>query len=108
LTFLPAFWLLVPGAAGLIGLTEAIGGGGGVADFASALTSVVAIALGVLIGTALYRGLRSGARGIQNFSVQVPGAIRDQDKGGFWRRIIPGTKHSLWGASETEQEGEGK
>ncbi len=108
LTFLPAFWLLVPGAAGLIGLTEAIGGGGGVADFASALTSVVAIALGVLIGTALFRGLRSGARGIQNFSVQVPGAIRNPDKGGFWRRIIPGTKHSLWGESETEQEGERK
>ena len=53
ITFLPAFWLLVPGASGLIGLTEAPDAG--FADLATALTTVLSIALGVLLGTALYR-----------------------------------------------------
>lgn len=56
--FLPAFWLLVPGAAGLIGLTQSAAGttidGAGLAAIAG---SIVAIALGVLSGTALYRQL---------------------------------------------------
>lgn len=56
--FLPAFWLLVPGATGLIGLTQSAAG---VDLDASSLTtvagSIVAIALGVLVGTALYRQL---------------------------------------------------
>lgn len=98
LIFLPAFWLLVPGAAGLIGLTEALGGAAGFQDFTDALTSVVAIALGVLIGTALYRGIRAGARGIQNFTVELPAAIREPEKQGFWSRLLPGTKRSMWGS----------
>lgn len=53
ITFLPAFWLLVPGASGLIGLTEAVDAGLG--DLATALATVLSIALGVLVGTALFR-----------------------------------------------------
>lgn len=54
--FLPAFWLLVPGATGLIGLTQSAAG----TDIdASSLTglvgSIVSIALGVLSGTAFFR-----------------------------------------------------
>jgi uncharacterized membrane protein YjjB (DUF3815 family) len=57
--FLPAFWLLVPGAAALISLTELAGGGqdvgaGTLIDTAIAIT---AIALGVLVGAAIHRGL---------------------------------------------------
>lgn len=37
--FLPAFWILVPGAAGLVGLTEAVGTGEGLEDFAAALAA---------------------------------------------------------------------
>lgn len=55
ITFLPAFWLLVPGASGLVGLTEAAEVG--LSGLGAALTTVLAIALGVLIGTALYRGV---------------------------------------------------
>lgn len=55
ITFLPAFWLLVPGASGLIGLTEAAGTDADIQDLAIALTTVLTIALGVLIGTALSR-----------------------------------------------------
>jgi uncharacterized membrane protein YjjP (DUF1212 family) len=54
--FLPAFWLLVPGATGLIGITQTASGG--TVQSASLPTiagSIVSIALGVLIGTAVYR-----------------------------------------------------
>ncbi len=54
--FLPAFWLLVPGAAGLISLTQSATGTGADAGQLVAISgSIVAIALGVLSGTALYR-----------------------------------------------------
>ena len=51
-SFLPGFWLLVPGALGLIGLTELAGGGGG-QDVVATIGSIFAIALGVLCGTQL-------------------------------------------------------
>jgi len=58
-SFLPAFWLLVPGALGLIGVTEYLGKNAvaGVQDFLGAVASMVAIALGVLCGYPLYRSL---------------------------------------------------
>lgn len=51
-SFLPAFWLLVPGALGLIGFTQLVGNEpiAGVTSFVAALVSVIAIALGILIG----------------------------------------------------------
>jgi uncharacterized membrane protein YjjB (DUF3815 family) len=58
-SFLPAFWLLVPGALGLIGVTEYLGKDAvaGVQDFLGAVGSMVAIGLGVLCGYPLYRSL---------------------------------------------------
>jgi uncharacterized membrane protein YjjP (DUF1212 family) len=55
--FLPAFWLLVPGAAGLIGVTAIVGTGSRLAptNFTATMVTVLAIALGVLIGTAAVR-----------------------------------------------------
>ncbi len=54
--FLPGFWLLVPGAVGLIGLTRFVGAhastGTGFLGFAGTILTVSA---GVLIGTAGYR-----------------------------------------------------
>lgn len=52
-TFLPAFWLLVPGALGLEGVTQLIGNeeAAGLGDFLNALLAVVAIAIGVLVGS---------------------------------------------------------
>jgi uncharacterized membrane protein YjjB (DUF3815 family) len=63
-TFLPAFWLLVPGAIGLIGVTEAIGNpaSAGLEDFVTPLASIVSIALGVLCGVSLSRAAWSSAR----------------------------------------------
>ncbi len=65
-SFLPAFWLLVPGALSLVGITKTIGDGGiyGAASLLTAGETMVAIALGVLIGTSLARPLtrRAAAR----------------------------------------------
>jgi uncharacterized membrane protein YjjP (DUF1212 family) len=51
-SFLPGFWLLVPGSLGLIGLTRLAGGAGGQELFAT-VGSIFAVALGVLCGTQL-------------------------------------------------------
>jgi uncharacterized membrane protein YjjB (DUF3815 family) len=65
-TFLPAFWLLVPGAAGLIGVTEMVGTNSplGPEDFTAAIGTVLTIALGILIGTALFNSTRAGLRSV--------------------------------------------
>lgn len=60
--FLPAFWLLVPGAAGLLSATEIVGTESslGSGEFVDVLSAVMAIALGVLIGTAAFRAGEAG------------------------------------------------
>jgi uncharacterized membrane protein YjjP (DUF1212 family) len=64
-SFLPAFWMLVPGALGLQGVTEIFTSDGtaGISDFTNTIISVLAIALGVLVGSSL-RGRQptSGSR----------------------------------------------
>jgi uncharacterized membrane protein YjjB (DUF3815 family) len=70
-TFLPGFWLLVPGAGGLISVTELVGthrllGG---TDVVATVVSILAIALGVLIGTAAYR---TAASGVQTIAATTP------------------------------------
>ena len=58
-SFLPAFWLLVPGALGLIGLTQYIthAGATGAHDLYATLAATIAIALGVLCGYPIYRSI---------------------------------------------------
>lgn len=54
-SFLPGFWLLVPGAISLIGLTRLAGDTAkvGSGDFLAVVGSIIAVALGVLCGTQL-------------------------------------------------------
>ena len=58
-SFLPAFWLLVPGALGLIGVTEYLDKDtiAAAEDLLGTVWSMIAIALGVLCGYPLYRSL---------------------------------------------------
>lgn len=53
--FLPTFWMLVPGALGLTGVTQLVGANAaqGLGDFVNALLTIVAIAVGVLVGAGL-------------------------------------------------------
>jgi len=54
-SFLPGFWLLVPGSLGLIGLTQLAGDAdaAGTQDLLATVVSIFAIAIGVLAGTLL-------------------------------------------------------
>ncbi|GAA3592505.1 threonine/serine exporter family protein [Klugiella xanthotipulae] len=90
ITFLPAFWLLVPGASGLISLTEAAGAGAGLYGFATAMTTVMSIAIGILIGTALYRVVRDSAKEIETFAVALPETIARAAPLPLWSRMFPG------------------
>ncbi|RZU49443.1 uncharacterized membrane protein YjjP (DUF1212 family) [Krasilnikovia cinnamomea] len=61
-SFLPAFWLLVPGGVSLIGVTEYMTRGADAAtpDLIGATGTIMAIALGVLCGYPMYRRLGAG------------------------------------------------
>lgn len=62
ITFLPSFWLLVPGTLGLMGITT-MGLGTGQADAViGVITLVASIALGLLVGSALALPLKRVAR----------------------------------------------
>lgn len=54
-TFLPTFWLLVPGALGLEGVAQIVGADqvAGLGNFLDALLTIVAIAVGVVVGSGL-------------------------------------------------------
>jgi uncharacterized membrane protein YjjB (DUF3815 family) len=62
-SFLPGFWLLVPGALGLVGVTAVLeGGSNGLNTLALTVATMVAIALGILTGSAFSTGRRSGPK----------------------------------------------
>ena len=63
-TFLPAFWLLVPGALGLIGVTEVFGdpASASIEDLVTPIGAIISIALGVLAGVTLFRATYRRAR----------------------------------------------
>jgi uncharacterized membrane protein YjjP (DUF1212 family) len=57
-TFLPSFWMLVPGSLGLLSVTRMFGDReSGVDELVVVIFSVVSIALGTLVGASMYRWL---------------------------------------------------
>ncbi len=58
-TFLPGFWLLVPGSLGLVGLTQLVAedGQAGLQTVGDMTFAIVAIALGVMVGATIVRPL---------------------------------------------------
>jgi uncharacterized membrane protein YjjP (DUF1212 family)/uncharacterized membrane protein YjjB (DUF3815 family) len=57
-TFLPSFWLLVPGALGLLSVTKMMSDrSAGLEGIVTVLFVIASVALGTLVGASLYRGL---------------------------------------------------
>ena len=57
-TFLPSFWLLVPGALGLLSVTRMLSDrAAGLDGLVTVVFVLTSIALGTLVGASLYRGL---------------------------------------------------
>jgi uncharacterized membrane protein YjjP (DUF1212 family) len=57
-TFLPSFWLLVPGALGLLSVTQMLSDrAAGIDGLVTVMYVITSIALGTLVGASLYRGL---------------------------------------------------
>jgi uncharacterized membrane protein YjjP (DUF1212 family) len=57
-TFLPSFWLLVPGALGLLSVTQMMTNSvSGLEGIITVVFVIASIALGTLVGASLYRGL---------------------------------------------------
>ena len=55
-TFLPSFWLLVPGSLGLLSVTRMLSDrAAGIDGLITAVFAVMSIALGTLVGASLYR-----------------------------------------------------
>jgi uncharacterized membrane protein YjjP (DUF1212 family) len=71
-SFLPAFWLLVPGALSLVGVTKVLGDErvDGVTSLVTAGATMVGIALGVLLGLALGGGLAVAAQRVGTLAAQ--------------------------------------
>jgi len=73
-SFLPGFWLLVPGSLSLIGLTKIAAGSDGAANEALAAGgSIVSVALGVLCGTQLMRWVADRRSTPRQPATQAPG-----------------------------------
>ncbi len=57
-TFLPGFWVLVPGALSLVGVKNMLSDrDAGIDGLTTALFAIVSIALGTLVGASIYKGL---------------------------------------------------
>jgi uncharacterized membrane protein YjjB (DUF3815 family) len=69
-SFLPGFWLLVPGALGLIGVTSWATPEGTVpsADLQVTAGSIFAVAVGVLIGSQLWEWAVSGGKAVSRLT----------------------------------------
>ena len=88
-TFLPAFWLLVPGALGLIGVTEVVGdpATATIDDLLKPVGSIVSIALGVLGGVSVYRGLSAAPPWLLRRAVRGSGALSPTAAPNVRRRV---------------------
>ena len=57
-TFLPSFWLVVPGALGLLTVTRMLSDrAAGLEGVVSVIFTIASIALGTLVGASFFKGL---------------------------------------------------
>ena len=81
-SFLPGFWLLVPGALGLVGLTDFAtkGAAPGTQDLMATVVSIFAVAVGVLIGNILISSSVGGTRAIRAIANRPPSLLASRPK----------------------------
>lgn len=87
-SFLPGFWLLVPGGLSLIGVTEYLSRDvvRGTEDLVGATGSMVAVALGVLCGHPLYRSMERSMERLGAGLIDLrPGRSHPQSSWNEWR-----------------------
>jgi uncharacterized membrane protein YjjB (DUF3815 family) len=79
-SFLPAFWLLVPGALGLVGVTQILGAEhtSGLDSLVTAGATMIGIAFGVLLGLAAATGMTAVAHATP-LARAGHGAVRTRD-----------------------------
>jgi len=71
--FLPAFWVLVPGAAGLIGVTGAVGVSSvDAGDFSQTALTVASITVGILVGAASWTASSDAASTARRTLIRWP------------------------------------
>jgi uncharacterized membrane protein YjjP (DUF1212 family) len=89
-SFLPGFWLLVPGALGLIGLTQVAGDAqvAGTEDLVATIVSIFAVAVGVLCGTLLIASASATSRVVDKFSEPL---LEHHPRWRRWRPRAPGS-----------------
>ena len=57
-TFLPSFWLVVPGALGLLSITRMLSDrAAGLEGLVAVVFTIASVALGTLVGASIYKGL---------------------------------------------------
>jgi len=67
-TFLPSFWLLVPGALGLLSVTRMLSDrSGGLDSLVTAVFAIASIALGTLVGASLHRWVGEQRRRVESY-----------------------------------------
>jgi uncharacterized membrane protein YjjP (DUF1212 family) len=73
-SFLPAFWMLVPGALGLVGVATLLDGDAtGLSTLVTTAVTMLSIAIGVLLGLAVSRELPGGPGGRRRGTAGLPG-----------------------------------
>jgi uncharacterized membrane protein YjjB (DUF3815 family) len=82
-SFLPGFWLLVPGALGLIGITQLAGdvSSVGTNQLVATAASIFAVAIGVLAGTQLLTAAAVTRAWLRDPEIPVPQPWRERDRG---------------------------
>ncbi len=80
-TFLPSFWLLVPGALGLLSVTKMMSDrDAGLDGIITVVFVIASIALGTLVGASVYRGLTEAFGAWRLQLGRVSSFFRDSDK----------------------------
>jgi hypothetical protein len=70
--FLPGFWLLVPGAVGLVSMTELVGDTPSAIRLQASIISFVGIALGVYMGGALFLAVTAARNNYRQVLERTP------------------------------------